>query len=618
MSRTQRQRNALRNTRSTRVESSITKGFRAPSIINQSNIDLEKNEKALLKLGPQYIPNNPHLAHKRMTNEIELVVKKINKTFIEHGWVLPQQRVQIFIDSLEKILTDCHDKHPPSTQLKDINNLRMKFEMSQTVIRKTDKSKVFHLGKLDDYKEKTRMYMNKTQAYQDLGPTNPLETLVECTNSFLYGLWYNKHLSQIQYERLKVKKGEAELAHLYFLPKAHKANTPLRPIMSGLKSPTIAISKWLDGLLRPLFNRLAYETSILNGVQLLKQVKRWSTQYLTSTTSFITMDVTDLYTMIPQEGEVTAIKKLIEACGLKQIDGVKKEIILSLTRFVMTNNYFYLDGTYYKQIRGGAMGSSLTLTIANAYMYFVERPISKWANRTSSLYYRYIDDLFIMSNVHADILKGLVKFWNRLDKNIELTESIGQTAEYLDTFLVNNNGHLMSEVFHKPSHEPYFLPYTSIHPLHIKKNIPFVAFIRAIRYSSNYDAFKCEEAHICMSLLLNKYPQEFILRQFERVLQTFQCAVLTRKNYCNIRQIFLDAANNNKTGIDFEVNILCHFSYCKGMHDFPTRFHKLWNDCFADTAICNMKPIVGSKKLDNLQNYLVRKKPNKSVLRIST
>ena len=97
------------------------------------------------------------------------------------------------------------------------------------------------------------------------------------------------------------------------------------------------------------------------------------------------------------------------------------------------------------------MGSPLTLTIANAYMYFVERPISKWANRTCSLYYRYIDDLFIMSNVHVDILKGLVKFWNRLDSNIEFSESIGQTAEYLDVKLENRGGELVSEVFHKPS-----------------------------------------------------------------------------------------------------------------------------------------------------------------------
>ena len=106
--------------RSTRVNSNITKGFCAPSIINQANISLNRREKALLKLGPKYIPNNPRLAHLRMTKEIELVVKKINKNFVEHGWVLPKQRLQIFIDSLEKILIECHDRHPTSTQLKKL------------------------------------------------------------------------------------------------------------------------------------------------------------------------------------------------------------------------------------------------------------------------------------------------------------------------------------------------------------------------------------------------------------------------------------------------------------------------------------------------------------------
>lgn len=493
-----------------------------------------------------------------MENEVEVVVKKINKLFIEHGWVIPKQKLQIFIDSLEKILTDCHDKHPPSDYFEVIKKLRNKLETTQTVIRKTDKSKVFCLGRNYDYKVKAQAYMNKTKAYQDLGTFNPLESLVEQTNNFLRGLWVNKHITQMQYENLKVKKEEAELAHLYLLPKVHKPKTPLRPIMSGLKSPTIAISRWLDGLLRPLFDRVALDTTIPNGVQLLKQVERWSAKNLTQATSFITMDVTDLYTMIPQEGGITALKRLIEASGLKQIDGVKKEMILALARFVMTNNYFYLDGSYYKQIRGGAMGSPLTLTISNAYMYFVERPIEKWAKRTCSLYYRYIDDLFIMSNVHVDILKGLVQFWNRIDINIELSESIGPSAEYLDIKLENNGGKLVSSVFHKPSHEPYFLPFTSIHPRHIKKNIPYVALVRAIRYSFNFEAYKREEAHICMSLLLNKYPINFILKQFRRVLQTFECAVPTRMNYLNIRKVFLDTADNKaKTAkINFEVNIL--------------------------------------------------------------
>lgn len=586
---------------------------------------LNRRETAILKLGPKYIPNDPHLAHQRMENEIEVVVKKINKIFVEHGWALPKQRLEIFIDSLEKILNDCHGIYPPDVQLKGIKNLLNKFEITQTIIRKTDKSKVFHLGKTDDYREKAQKYMTETKAYEHLGTINPLESLVERTNNFLLGLSVNKHITLKQYEKLRIKKEDAELAHLYFLPKAHKLGTPLRPIMSGLKSPTIKISKWLDGILRPLFDRIACETNILNGAQLIKQVEKWSAVNLTPTTSFITMDVNDLYTMIPQEGGIKAIKKLIEASGLKQIDGVKKEIILALARFVMTNNYFYLDGSYYKQIRGGAMGSPLTLTIANTYMYFVERPISKWSTRTSSLYYRYIDDLFIMSNVHEDTLRGLVRFWNRLDVNIKFTESIGLTAEYLDMKLENRGGILVSDVFHKPSHEPYFLPFTSTHAKHIKKNIPFIALIRAIRYCSNYSAYKREEIHICMSLLLNKYPIDFILKQFERVLQTFQCAIPTENNYSTLRKIFLAKTDENvkkdknakKAAIDFNTNLIFHFSYCKGMKDFSTRFHKLWDECFAETAISNIKPIVGCRRLNNLQEYLVKKKPDRSVLRIT-
>jgi hypothetical protein len=41
---------------------------------------------------------------------------------------------------------------------------------------------------MDDYKMKAQMYMAKTKAYQDLGLINPLDSLVERTNKFLYDL----------------------------------------------------------------------------------------------------------------------------------------------------------------------------------------------------------------------------------------------------------------------------------------------------------------------------------------------------------------------------------------------------------------------------------------------
>ncbi|CAF4999203.1 unnamed protein product, partial [Rotaria sp. Silwood1] len=159
--------------------------------------------------------------------------------------------------------------------------------------------------------------------------TNPLESLVERTNNFLLGLWVNKHISQ----------------------KAHEQGTPLRPIMSSLKSPTIAISKWLDGLLRPLFNRLGSDITIANGAQLIKQVEKWSAKYLTPATSFITMDVTDLYTMIPQEGRITAIRRLIETSvvtipnlGCQDTDWTNGVVVNSVA-LVKRGLLIYNDGT---------------------------------------------------------------------------------------------------------------------------------------------------------------------------------------------------------------------------------------------------------------------------------
>ncbi|CAF3119597.1 unnamed protein product [Rotaria socialis] len=102
--------------------------------------------------------------------------------------------------------------------------------------------------------------------------------------------------------------------------------------------------------------------------------------------------------MVPQIEGVLSLKKMLDYLQLKQIGGLKIETIIRLSRFVMKNNYFSYDGQYYHQIRGGAMGSPLTLTMANCYMFLYERDIVKQVNNSGGLYFRYIDDIFITIN----------------------------------------------------------------------------------------------------------------------------------------------------------------------------------------------------------------------------
>ncbi|CAF4743944.1 unnamed protein product, partial [Rotaria sp. Silwood2] len=89
--------------------------------------------------------------------------------------------------------------------------------ISNIILRKSDKSKVFHLGKLEDYRKKSEEYMDKTQAYKCLGNEDPLPDSIKRTNKYLLDLRLAKWITQKQYELLSIKPNEAELAHLYSL-----------------------------------------------------------------------------------------------------------------------------------------------------------------------------------------------------------------------------------------------------------------------------------------------------------------------------------------------------------------------------------------------------------------
>ncbi|CAF1493552.1 unnamed protein product, partial [Rotaria magnacalcarata] len=150
----------------------------------------------------------------------------------------------------------------------------------------------------------TKNQMNiwkKTEAYECLHQNDPLPNLIELTNKYLLNLRLKHWITQKQYEQSSVKPNEVKLAHLYYLPKAHKLGTPLRPIVSGLKYPTIEISKFLDGLLRPLFDGKASNTTVTSGTEVIKLLQERSKRNIRHGTL--------LCTMIPQTERFYQLKK---------------------------------------------------------------------------------------------------------------------------------------------------------------------------------------------------------------------------------------------------------------------------------------------------------------------
>ncbi|CAF3996080.1 unnamed protein product, partial [Rotaria sp. Silwood1] len=600
-------------------------------------LEIETNAPTITR----FIFNDPKTASRRRTIELKTLKRKIESRFLQKG-IKPGRPVVHFIAELDVLLQKLHNipisKQNKNINLKTSNNinvnqiienqfsqsqninikppknnkkkktyhrlikrLKYKIKSANIILRKSDKSKVFHLGREEDYNKKSEYYMEKTQAYKCLGKEEPSPDLITRTNKYLLDLRLAKWITQKQFEQLSINPNEVELAHLYYLPKAHEQGTPLRPIVSGLKHPTVKISKFLDDLLRPLFHKMAKETTVNSGFELVKQRETWSKNNLKQETLFCTIDVGDLYTMVPQIEGVLSLKKMLDYLKLKKLGGLKIETIIRLSRFVMKNNYFSYNGQYYHQIRGGAMGSPLTLTIANCYMFFFERKIVRQIHNSNGLYFRYIDDIFITINWPYRHLLKQIDRWNKFDENIKLFENIGSKVDFLDLHIENEDGLLFTSVFQKPSYEPYYLPFNSIHPLHMKKNIIHTMLLRAIRYCSTFHTYVDEREKLRMALLLNKYPNQFIEEQFKINLVKWSIdQPLTFNNYNKYRQVIIEARIKEKALVNFEQIIFIHFTYCSTMKLFPQKFHKLWNKYFNNLPINEITPVLGTINVNNL------------------
>jgi hypothetical protein len=61
--------------------------------------------------------------------------------------------------------------------------------------------------------------------------------------------------------------------------------------------------------------------------------------------------------------------------------------------------------------------------------------------------------------------------------------------------------------------------------------------IRAIKYCSTFEAYLYEREQLRMALLLNKYPGEFLEKQFNRVFQKYDInQPISNKNYSTLRE----------------------------------------------------------------------------------
>ena len=145
----------------------------------------------------------------------------------------------------------------------------------------------------------------------------------------------------------------------------------------------------LDQLIRPLFDQYVQQTTIIDGAHLARQLEKYVNLGLLKPTRYLCIfDITDLYTMLPQEESISILKKFLLQLNHTHVRGMTIDAIESLARIVLTENVFIHNKKYYRQIKGGAMGSPFTLILANIFMRHWEQKLVENQETSNKLYRR--------------------------------------------------------------------------------------------------------------------------------------------------------------------------------------------------------------------------------------
>ena len=323
-------------------------------LVNLSSIPLTKEQESLLSHGPNFAisPKKPPLGDYILN--IEKACQSLDTNMAE------ELRSEVY-----RVLRKPHQLKPNLKKEEIFAMKQLKTDKSCMVLT-ADKGVALVVIDTVDYIRKAKEILEDTNTYR-VFHTDPTSRL---KNKLINILRRTKAATGMQ-DNIYKKMYPTVVSppKFYGLPKIHKKNIPLRPIVSSIGSVAYGVAKVLAEIIKPLMGYSQHHVN--NSQQFAEEMKEMKLEKGECITSY---DVIALFASIQIPSALGVMKKKLEQdTELQNRTIMPVDTILELLAFCLNNTYFVFQDTFYEQTKVAVMGSPISPIIANIFMEAFEQ-----------------------------------------------------------------------------------------------------------------------------------------------------------------------------------------------------------------------------------------------------
>lgn len=461
------------------------------------------------------------------------------------NWEPPMDKRDVWIErGLERgkellfnrtALLNPHDTHASNP---DVRSLFTFLQSSSLLVKVTDKNLGLAVLSKEWYIEQCRALLADMTTYESISDGD-LEWYRRQGLRRIASIINRGRFNPSTTEYLSTSIEDTQVPEFHAIPKVHKTPWKLRPIIPSHSWFSRKASEVCDFTLRECISRrfpwIVDSTKQVISLLQDKTVSRNDNIWL------VTGDVEAFYTNVDIPETINTIRTKTE--GFVHIDGYNREDIADLLDVIMNCNCFRFNEESFKQSAGIAMGTSCAPAFANLNLAFKEDKIAEIlatvVNNEDGLifYVRYIDDIFFIYKGAKASLQSLLAKFNKQFEPFKIGWNIHSTSMatvFLDVEFFFEQGlgpiGVQSKVYRKKMNKHQYIPWSSAHPVAVKKAFVKAELTRFMVISSSSSLYEERVLEFQEALLRRGYVGDTLRHWMKMVkYEDRQIALLTKK-----------------------------------------------------------------------------------------